>query len=128
MTTGARVYKQTVQQKGGGVVIARVNGAAGVPLVQADFGTINAAAFNWTTDDPIGSVIPLTPETVILDALVTGDVRWKQDSDGYNFLWSVPAVMFPAGIARVRLEIVFSPTASENIVLVYDLKALKTLS
>lgn len=90
------------------VLMARIVGASGAPLTQADFGSIKYEAWKIpvplehdlrnaedryvevSTPAKVVNEVTLTVANVVFDALQT-DGRWTKDTTGYNFAYELPA-------------------------------------
>lgn len=112
------------------VCMARVYGD-GSPLTQADMsgGSIAYRTFDLDDNSEVGSSTPLTIADVIFDTLQTPtlDPRWDVDTVGYNFRFAHPAARRPNGDRFYRMEVTFTPPASDPYPVVFEVESLNLL-
>lgn len=99
--------------------MARVYGASGTAIVQADVSSIEYSVFDKADTSTATATGTLTAASVIFNTLQT-DSRWGKDSTGYNFAWNVPASVFATGSKTYRIEVKITPTSGEPIHIVRD--------
>jgi len=78
-------------RNGSAVLLARVVGGDGVPLVRSDIASAEYSLHELDRDDPDSrepvtghTAVSLAVEDVVFDGLQT-DITWTMDSMGYNF-------------------------------------------
>jgi hypothetical protein len=122
----ARDIHGTVFKNGSATLLARVVGATGTPVTQADIAAVKYSIYLLDEDDPdsqtavTGHVaVPLSVSAVIFDALQT-DSLWTKDAVGYNFKHVLDVAAHPAFAAAGRsYRIVYELTpAAGQVILV----------
>jgi len=104
--------------------LARVVGADGVAIVQADLTAIEYTVYLLDDQDP-DSRTPITSHTAVavaiatsvFDALQTDDL-WDADATGYNFRYALSiatAVPFAIAGRNYLVEFTFDPVAGEDM-------------
>lgn len=118
---------------GAAVLLARVVGLDGVPLLTPQVDSIRYTAATLDAADPDRQTplaghenVPLTVADVLFNTLAVGPL-WSADSQGYNFRHTLDggaASAFPvAGLSyQVRYEV--TPTGGPLIVVRFQLKAI----
>lgn len=111
------------------VCLARLLGADGEPILQADIASITCNVFDLDADDPTAIVTSPTVavSSVISDTLQT-DPTWTKDATGYNFKHLVLDTVLSSGGHRYRVEYIFVPTNGSKFPLVFEIKAEKLFS
>ena len=99
--------------------MARVLGADGDAIQQADVSSIAYSVYNKADLTTATATGTLVVSTVIYDTLQT-DSRWTEDSTGYNFGWNVPASTFATGGVTYRIEVKITPASGEAMHIVRD--------
>lgn len=102
-------------QRGIVIVLARIEGEDGNPLLQADIDTITLKV----TDEYGDTAAPIytesiDPADVIFDTLQVGDPRWKLDEIGFNFLHQVDGDATRIFSRTLRFEYEMVPVSSPN--------------
>lgn len=147
----AKVTKGIVFEGGSFVLLARILGADGEPVVQASFTNIKYEVWSipvpleerrgdWTTkfvnvDIPANEVneTAMVIADVIFDTLQTDD-RWTVDTTGYNFAFEAPAATLPASdledypqIPWYNVVVKFTPAVGEVFFAQFNLQAVPNL-
>lgn len=91
-------------------LLDRINGLAGVPIGQADVGSIQYTCTELDSGEEVATRA-LTVADVVFDALQADDPRWDVDAAGFNFEYTAPGSDFPSGGTTYRIEILFTPPA-----------------
>ena len=118
----SKPIKAIIVEDSGVTILSRIVGDDALPIVKADLTSITYKVFDLTSDDPSVIINSGTPNitTDIFDTLQT-DARWTTDATGYNFKHTLPAVAFPDGNARYRVEYKFQPVSAQPLFLLADL-------
>lgn len=115
-----------IWEDGEATIMARVVGADGTAVQQADVTSIGYQIFNLMSGTPDTAVKTgtYTIATVVFDTLQT-DARWTVDSTGYNFRATHPteAGVFDTGGDRYRIEALFNPATGEDFWVVFEVLA-----
>ncbi len=129
----ARDIHGTVFKNGSATLLARVVGAAGAAVAQADVAAVKYTVYLLDEDDPdsqtavTGHVaVPLAVPEVVFNALQTGAL-WTQDAVGYNFKHVLDVAAHPAFAAAGRsYRIVYelTPTAGQVILVRFRVHAV----
>ena len=117
----------TCWEDGGIKLMARVLGAAGVKIVQADVTSIRLWSYNDSTAAPNTEIVAtgedLAVGTVIFDTLQT-DATWSLDTTGYNFGTTVvPANSILQTAGQYRFEVILTMASGAPIPIVYSVQA-----
>ena len=101
--------------------VERVVGQDAAAITQASITSIAYKVYNPDADETeVVADGTLTVSTVVYDTLQTSDSRWTKDTTGFNFLWAVPATLFPTGSKRVRVDVLFTPASGGVFAIVHD--------
>lgn len=108
------------------VLMDRVYGVNGSLITIASIEAISYRVFEYATQEDaqadvegeeIGEAADLTPSAVIFDTLQTA-APWVADEDaevdGYNFRFTLPAACRPTGGTWHRVEILLTPSSSDE--------------
>lgn len=108
----AIIERGTVWEDNGTLCMARVLGANGSAVQQADVSGIGRKVFDLSSTAPtsIQHSTTLTVADVIFDTLQT-DSGWTKDATGFNFKDTVPSTLLATGNHRYRIEHTFTTTA-----------------
>lgn len=126
--------KATVIENSGFVLLGRLAGIDGQPLVQADIDAIEVRSYihsgqqKGTLVIPTGAPEPYTgtdldPVDVLFDELQTDDPRWTEDEEGYNFLYVVDGSFVPEGDITYQVEVKVTPVSGPSTIGLWQLKA-----
>jgi hypothetical protein len=129
----ASEYQGVVFKNGPAILLARVVGANGAALVQADVSTIVYTISQLDEDHPDEetpisghSGVSLVVANVIYNALQL-DALWDADATGYNFKHVVdisPNQAFPTAGKSYRVKHTLTPTSGEIILVRFRLAAI----
>lgn len=109
------------------VVMARVYGAAGVPITQADVTSLAGYVYVRDSEEAVGTFTPVVSSSVY-DTLQTG-MGWSEDETGFNFRYVIDGDNFPDGGEIYRVEIIATPlSGSPYPVVVLDVETLPLVS
>lgn len=93
------------------VMLARVVGADGDAIVQADIETITCKVMTLAGTVVVSPTV--TVNTAVFDTLQTGD-EWTEDAIGYNFRHALPVTAVPNGGTIYQVEYIFT-AADESV-------------
>jgi hypothetical protein len=123
----ALITKASVIENSAALLLARVIGADGDPIQQADVSALKLKVF-----DPDGVLITptgggggytgttLLPADVILDTPGTNEVLWPYD-DGYNFIAQLDGSYWPEGGKTYQAEVKVTPVSGDAYYLLFAL-------
>lgn len=119
--------KAIVAENSATIILARVVGADGAPIVHADIVGFTVKVFDRdATDTPTYSDTPDVAE-VVYDELQV-DARWSIDAIGYNLAIGLPGSALPIGDHNYRAEIKVTPVTGDAYYVLADLSAIEVLS
>jgi len=122
----AQDIRGTVFKNGSATLMARIVGAAGAAVKQADLSSAKYTIYLLDDDDPNGETavaghedVALTVSAVIFNTLQTGGL-WTKDATGYNFKHVLDVSSHPAfAAARRSYRIIYKLTpATGQVILV----------
>jgi hypothetical protein len=117
----AKIVSATVWEDATAVMLARLLGADGDEVVQADISSIACKVFDSSGVQIVAPSIVVS--SVIYETLQTGS-EWTVDSLGYNFRHALPTTAFPTGGETYIVEYVFTAADGSVFPVVYKAKAL----
>lgn len=122
----ATVVTGTIDERSGCVLLARLTGDDGDPIVQSD---VSSAAYEvWDINDTpairVTAATSLTVANVVYNTLQT-DARWTKDDTGYNFAMVLPADSVPDA-HKYRVDVQITPAAGQVFFAKFELSARKT--
>ena len=114
--------RQTIWEDASVALMARITGADGTAIAQADVSTITYAVYDThsttkNTATTSGSVVVADD---VFDTLQT-DSRWSVDSTGYNFRHDIAATVFTVGGHVYEVEYKFTAATAEVYWVVFEL-------
>jgi hypothetical protein len=119
------ITKASVIENSAALLLARVIGADGNPVQQADINAITLKVFDagGVLVTPSGggggyTSTPLDPADVILDTPATNEALWPYD-DGYNFIVQLDGSYWPVGGVTYQAEVKVEPVDGEAYYLLY---------
>ena len=89
----------------------------GEAIQQADLSSISYKVFNESNVEVATGSLSISG--VIYDSYVTGDARWDQGGNGYNFLWAPPVTTVPAA-GEYTFEVLFTPVLGQQFYGVWE--------
>lgn len=120
-------------KNGAATLLARIVGAAGAAIVQADINSIRYSVYLLDDEDadsrtPVAghSDAALTVADVVFNSLQT-DVRWTVDGTGYNFRHALDVSAHPAfAVAgrRCLVEYRLTPVAGQVIIVRFRINVI----
>ncbi|MGD0516483.1 MAG: hypothetical protein ABSA26_03025 [Thermoguttaceae bacterium] len=123
----------TAFKNGSATLMARIVGAAGVNIAQADIATIRYSVYLLDEQDPDGrtpvyghSQITLPVYQVVFNSLQT-DATWTVDAIGYNFRHVLDISVHPAFAVADRkylIEYALTPLAGQIILVRYRINLI----
>jgi hypothetical protein len=124
----ATVTKAKVFENSSAVLLARVVGQDGNPIVTADVDAMTLYIFDGET--PINGTggVELdvdATDSIISDSLVTDDPRWDVDEDGFNVEIPIDGENFPDGNKTYRVEVKVEPVDGGAFYLVWDVTTIE---
>lgn len=115
MPTEAKTITGTAWAGNPLVVVAQIQGLDGAYIQQADISAVTYVDYDLDNASAQVTSGSFAPSSCIYNQLQTGLI-WAEDTLGYNFKVTLPAVCFPIGNRRYRILITFATVASGNIV------------
>lgn len=114
----------TVWEDNGVLCMARVLGADGSAVQQADITGIGRKVFDLSSTAPtsVQHSTTLDSTNVLFDTLQT-DSGWSKDVTGFNFKDTVPSTLLVIGNHLYRIEHAFTPAAGEQFHTVFEIFA-----
>ena len=112
--------------------MARILGNSGTAITQASLTSITYYVYDPQSATPNTAIATgsVTISSAVSDTLVTNDARWRVDTTGRNFIYTIAGSAFPDPRRHYEAEFVFDPSAAgeENFLVKYELttKATRT--
>lgn len=123
----------TAFKNGSATLMARIVGAAGANIAQADIATIHYSVYLLDDQDPDNrtpvdghSQITLPVYQVVFNSLQT-DARWTVDTIGYNFRHVLDVSVYPAFATADRkylVEYALTPLVGQVILVRYRINVI----
>lgn len=115
-----------VMQGSAAVLLARVLGPNGLPIVQADVSTIAVKVWDSGAATQVGATLNPAPIDVVYNALQL-DARWSADGTGYNVALTLAGAYWP-DTGRYQVEALFTPASGNPFYVIFDLQSLPVFS
>ena len=97
-------------------LLARITGASGAAMVQADIASIAVKAFDTATGNQIGATLTPVVGAAVSNTLQI-DGRWQADSTGFNLAIPMDGTQWP-GAGQIQVEVKITPTTGTPFLVV----------
>jgi hypothetical protein len=102
------------------VLMARIVGANGVPIVQSDVTSITVKVYD-STGTQVGSTLTPAVSTVVYNTPLVADPRWEDETQQPNFMLNLVGTYFPLAAKTYQVLIRFTPATGDPFSVDYSL-------